>query len=371
LSIWLTFLIASLLFRSEKVALLAAFFHAVNGLAIELAGGRIATDHIDTYFLCFVEASVWCLLASAQRNRSAFLMGAGLACGLAIMTKWLPALVVFPMYWVYQSGRRPQVNILKDLIWMMIVVGIVVLPWQIYTYANFPKEFLWEHHHNRLHFTEALDGNGKPWWFFLDGIRISVNEGIYLVLIWFGIALIKWKDLRPELAFLLVWIGLPLLVFSIAKTKLPGYLLFTFPAYFILLGLFLEQHPEGFNLFRGARFRVFLTLVLLTFSVRYGIERMKPFRSDEHEQLVKAEITSLSLPSGAFVFNIPCPIETMFYKDCTAYEYIPSKEQLDILFRKGYFVAILQSGALPDWLMQDERVHKLRDLPTVRASLWK
>jgi 4-amino-4-deoxy-L-arabinose transferase len=48
LAVYLTFLIAATLFDRD-VAILAAFFQAINGLLVELAAGRVSSDHVDTF----------------------------------------------------------------------------------------------------------------------------------------------------------------------------------------------------------------------------------------------------------------------------------------------------------------------------------
>lgn len=48
--IWLTFSIGQRLF-DVRTGLWAAFFHAIHGLTIEVAGGRISSDHPETAFL--------------------------------------------------------------------------------------------------------------------------------------------------------------------------------------------------------------------------------------------------------------------------------------------------------------------------------
>ena len=68
LAVWLTFLIGAKLF-DKKTGLIAAYLHAINGLIIELTGGRIATDHVDIFFLFFIELSIWfVILYQGKRN---------------------------------------------------------------------------------------------------------------------------------------------------------------------------------------------------------------------------------------------------------------------------------------------------------------
>ena len=50
IGIWLTYKIGSALF-SQKTGYIAALLFSVNGLIIEITAGRVATDHIDIFFL--------------------------------------------------------------------------------------------------------------------------------------------------------------------------------------------------------------------------------------------------------------------------------------------------------------------------------
>ena len=69
LSIYLTFLIGSSLF-DKKIGLLAAFFHSINGLLIEIATGRVSSDHIETFFIFFIELAVYLSIISIIRKKS-------------------------------------------------------------------------------------------------------------------------------------------------------------------------------------------------------------------------------------------------------------------------------------------------------------
>jgi hypothetical protein len=62
------------LFNSKRIGLIAAFFQSINGLAIELAAGRCATDHIDTFFLFFIQLSIVFILLDKKYNHKKFLI---------------------------------------------------------------------------------------------------------------------------------------------------------------------------------------------------------------------------------------------------------------------------------------------------------
>ena len=76
---------------------LAAFFYSINGLIIELAAGRVATDHADTFFLFFVELAVFLTICFVQKKKTVYNLMAGVAIGAAVLSKWLPALIVLPV----------------------------------------------------------------------------------------------------------------------------------------------------------------------------------------------------------------------------------------------------------------------------------
>jgi len=362
LGILLIFFIGKHLYH-EKIGLMAAFFFSINGLIIELTAGRIATDHIDVFFLVFVELSVFFIVLDTVKRSRWYVLLAGLACGLAILTKWLPALIVFPLYLALNYRQKSYSTIFTDLLLMGIVTLAVAAPWQIYTYKNFPDEFLWEQQFNYLHFTEGLDGNGRPWWFFIDGIRITVNELIYVVLLWFGWRIFKNKW-SPKTAFLSLWIIVPFLVFSCAKTKLPGYLLFTFPAYFILMALFVEYLLEQKKIVDNKlKWLIKLTIAaLFILAFRYGIERVKPFEDQSLGRAAKQELTKLNFPSKSIVFNVPCPIEMMFRTDALAYRNMQGVAKVNELLEENYQIYIVDDQQLPPEIHQHEAISRI-ELP--------
>lgn len=72
LSIFLTFWIGRFLSSSERVGLIAAFLLSINGLTIELASGRVATDHVDTFFMSLVTLSVFFILLNLKKGKRFF-----------------------------------------------------------------------------------------------------------------------------------------------------------------------------------------------------------------------------------------------------------------------------------------------------------
>lgn len=245
----------------------------------------------------------------------------------------------------------------------------VALPWQIYAQSLFPSEYLWEQHFNKLHFIEGLEGHGQPWWYFINRIRINVNELIYFILLWFAYYASQNGEFRKNL-FLLIYIAIPFLVFSIAKTKMQGYLLFTFPAYFIVTGLFVERllfvKREKFPKLIINKISVFVVVVIFFLAVRYGLERVKPFNTNQKERLAKKELLNANFPSKSVLFNIPCPIELMFYTNCIAYPFIPDDKLINELYSKNFNLFIVDDDNLPSEVNENGRITKIKMYETLR-----
>ena len=71
ISIPLIFNIGRYLYNSQ-VGILSAFFLSINGLIIELSAGRVATDHIDIFFLFFIEVSIFCTILFSKSKKNIY-----------------------------------------------------------------------------------------------------------------------------------------------------------------------------------------------------------------------------------------------------------------------------------------------------------
>ena len=154
ISIYATFKIGKIL-AGAKVGMLAAFLFSINGLIIESTAGRVATDHVDVFFYSLVTISVYLLLRSVDNNSTKTLVAAALCTGLAILSKWLPALIVVPIGVLYAYQKQSIKKILTNLTVFILIVLAIVIPWQAYIMYSFPMEAAWEYEYNKKHIFEA------------------------------------------------------------------------------------------------------------------------------------------------------------------------------------------------------------------------
>lgn len=330
----------------KRVAFIAAFLYSVSGILIEMSAGRIATDHPEVAFAFFILLGVWCSVRYAQTGKLLYTILAGLAIGLAILCKWLPALIVLPI-WVllaYPRDRSMRRIVVHGLL-LIIVATAVALPWQLYILHNFHDQALWEYAFNARHITEPLDGNGGPFWFFFEHLRIDYGELVYLPVVWFTYLTIRSRKLND--VAVAIWFWVPYLFFSIVATKLNGYTLFAAPAVFLITANgFIALRDKAPALGKYKWLAVVVAWLFILLPVRYCIERVKLFQNVEREPAWAADIQKMKNTSldnvKTVLFNTQHPIETMFSTNITAYEYTPGKDTLERLKKEGYNVIVLK-----------------------------
>ena len=365
IAIWLTYYIGTY-FYDKKVGYLAAFLFSINGLIIELAAGRVPTDHIDVFFLLFVELSVFFSIIFIRKKSFLFIFLTGLSIGGAILCKWLPALIVLPI-WLLIAIDSKEFSIKAIVLYFLALVCIAVcvfLPWQIYIHHAFPIESNWESGYNMKHITEVLDNQGGPLYYYLNKIRINYGELIYLPLIWFCWLVLKDYRNSKRLA-LFIWCYIPIIFFSLIKTKMQGYILFASPAIFIISAAFwyalYERQKDmatGIKNYKLQKWGSLLLLILLIgLPVRYCIERVKPFQKNRSPQWVKdlKTLEQRNLKTGV-LFNYDKPIDAMFYTDLTVYSSIPDKNTIEELQKKGLTILINDNGNIPQDIISTPQI---------------
>lgn len=367
--------IARALSGSALVAFVAAGLHAINGKLVELAAGRTATDHVDTMFISLVGAGVWLAVRRRHQTTVATALGIGLLAGLAALSKSILGLLVLALWVIVaHTGQRPSGTERSPIsgAWLRVlglaglaaaVAFAVYLPWHIYIDATFPAEATWERTYNFLHVTEALEGHAGSIFYHLAEIPRLYGELALLSLIWFF-----WRFARRqrdrERAVLALWIAVPYVIFSIAKTKMPAYPLLAAPAIFTVVAWHVDALRDVARRRTGWRhgLAIAATFLLLALPVRYAIERSKPLGGPDWTTAWATSLRGLArhcLDAETVIFHAARPIETMFYSDAIAYPHLPSDGDLTAVTRQGYRAVVVDDDALPAWLRNDARIEVL------------
>jgi len=341
-------------FFSRKVALLAAFFLSINGFLLELASGRTATDHIDIHFLFFILLTLHLGLKSIRDQKLTYWILAGITLGFAVLTKWLPALLVLPLLFIVLHHRKEH-SFLNNIGRLLLMFGIAVIvfgPWQFYIHNKFPIEADWESTYNFKHLFMQLEGHQKPWYYFFIRISTHYSELIWGVILWFAYDAYRKKwPLRH--CFLLCWFIMPFIFFTLAQTKMPAYMIIGAPPLFIMTGvaiLRLVQLLKSKSEVGQVKYylAVFVTAALFLLPLRFTIERLKPLEPSFAQTLpaiedLKNYSNHPTLNKKTVILNYPYPIQGMFYTDAVFYDFGTAQKTIDSLHAHNYHIIDLKN----------------------------
>ncbi|HEV7785547.1 MAG TPA: glycosyltransferase family 39 protein, partial [Thermoanaerobaculia bacterium] len=219
-------------FCGRQAGLLAAFFHATNGYLLQLPGGRVAVDQVDNDVIFFVELGVFLSVLYLESGRRWLVPATGASVGLAVLTKWIPGLLAVPLFLALAWGKERPRRIALDLAVICLTGAALALPWQVYTRLSFPLETHWEMVYNLRHLLVPIEGLGGSPFFYLTHMTRYFGELVYLPLGWFLLKLVRERG--PNLLRLAVWLLLPYIAFSLAATKMEGYVMTAAPALFLI-----------------------------------------------------------------------------------------------------------------------------------------
>ena len=346
-AVWLTFLIGRLLFTTG-IALLAAGFQAVNGFLVALAAGRRVADHVDTALIAFVELGIWAALRHARDRRVKMLLLSGVALGAGLLTKSLPALLIVPVAFVIFVQQESIARAVAKCAAITITGVAVAAPWMLYISAMFPREASAADLYTLMHMSQTLEGHEPRLFAYVAEMPRFFGEFVWIPLAAAAVAAVRGH--APELRTLLAWIAVPYVVFSAARTQLPGYVMPAAPALFLIQAYFwsglrlrLAATPG-----RWRRAAIMTLLIVLTvLPARYLLEPTGAFERRDRSPAAFRELRTLESRlqlADAVIFNMPMPIEAMFYSPYTAYQQMPTDDQVRRLTAQGRTVVIYEPG---------------------------
>jgi len=225
LSVLLCYLIARRLWNEPRKSFACALLY----MSFTVIAGQAGYANLDPQFTFWVNLSLvalWFALDSVgRRQRLAAWAVLGLACGMGFLTKgflaWLlPVLVALP--WVIWQKRWRELLVYGPV---AVVVAIAVsLPWALAVHAQEPdywRFFFWHEHIRRFAGEDAQ--HNAPWWYYLPLLVAFSMPWVALL----PPALKQaWQTRRQSgIGFLLLWLWMPLIFFSLSKGKLPAYIL--------------------------------------------------------------------------------------------------------------------------------------------------
>lgn len=224
LQLWLVYKIALRLFHNDKKAFLSAMLYA--SFPAFIIGGRALTT--DAYLAVFILAAIVCWIHYLEKSQVIHLILFYFMLGLGFLTKG-PVVLIVPVIllaiWKFQGMRG-------SLGWSWHLLGIFIflsvgLSWFILLYLEDPQfldYFVFKHTVQR--FATDTFSRSQPFWFYA---ALVLGTAFPWALIVFSKLGSIWKQKKPLPLLLLGWMLIPLVFFSISKSKLILYILPIFP----------------------------------------------------------------------------------------------------------------------------------------------
>ncbi len=164
-------------------------------------------------------------------------VGAAALAGLATLAKGplglvLPALVVGAFWLTTREWRQ-----LRDMLAprAILAFALVAAPWYVAILRDQGRHFLdvFILDHNLQRFTSTIHHHPGPFWYYVPVLLLGLIP-------WSGLAVPGMLRTAPRASradrFVLLWLLLPFAFFSLAASKLPGYILPCVPPLAILMG---------------------------------------------------------------------------------------------------------------------------------------
>jgi 4-amino-4-deoxy-L-arabinose transferase-like glycosyltransferase len=211
-----------------------------------LFAGFITLTMFDLLLLiCTMAAMIGVLeLALGARGRGLLWLGAGIGLGVlakgpVILLHVLPAAIVAP-WWAPQLRRR-LARWYLDLLLGVLIGAAIALAWALpAAYSGgeaYRRAIFWGQTAGRV--AESF-AHRAPFWYYLPLLPLILFPWFVWPRFWKGISLRENGD-----RFLVAWLGLTLLAFSLVSGKQAKYLVPMLPAFALLAGVSLERVKDA------------------------------------------------------------------------------------------------------------------------------
>lgn len=197
----------------------------------------------DQYLIFFISLSLYWFYLGYVEQRKVFLILMGLPLGLGILAKGplillLTGLIIISFSFFYKKDKK-NINlsiVFNYHLWLGLLLSLIIsAPWYIAIISEYKMAFIESHFrfHMLKRFSTIIENHSGPWYYY-----IIVFFSYFLPWSWSIISslILAWRNrLNHKFCFLLVWVIVIFVFFSLATTKLISYILPLMPPMAILM----------------------------------------------------------------------------------------------------------------------------------------
>jgi len=154
------------------------------------------------------------------------------------------------------AAAKGDFRLISRTLWIpgMLLFCVIAFPWYIAVQIKNPeflRVFIFEH--NLARFGTNLYHHPEPFWYFVPVTLIGlIPWTVFATASWTETLRVWWSDRQRMLtsedalnAFLVIWLIVPVVFFSLSKSKLPGYIVPALPAGTLLLAEYVRRRVTG------------------------------------------------------------------------------------------------------------------------------
>jgi 4-amino-4-deoxy-L-arabinose transferase-like glycosyltransferase len=244
----LTYLIGRDLF-DRRSGWIAAAFQGISPTVQRLVQGYLFSDHIDVALLFWTELGIYFGLRAIRGGFMRDSAVAGIACGLAYLSKYflallVPALLLATLILVRLRLIEPANVQLRwrHAVACMLAAGLTAAPWLLWCFIHFRQELVHEHLYALAHLTGEKEGWAAPWDRLLADYWPTMQAYLFMPVV-VAAALLgftSWRKNRLSLWFVGSWLGIVVLPHILAASKTPTGTVLSIPAGCLMFGALLS-----------------------------------------------------------------------------------------------------------------------------------
>ena len=233
-------------------------FHLDGALMTASAAGIVGFAHsasTDMPLAAMFSLAMLCWYAWWEGSEQKLLYGFYFFLALGVLAKGPVAVVLAAVVIALFALAAGNSRIILKSLWLpgMFVFFVVTMPWFVAVQLRQPEFFrVFILEHNLARFGSDRYHHSQPIWFYIPVAVFALVPWVAFVAAAKLEVLRAWWTERKALFesgdalnfFLLLWLAVPIVFFSLSRSKLPGYILPAIPAGTLLVAEYVRRHVD-------------------------------------------------------------------------------------------------------------------------------